>query len=162
MSYETMRKGCIALAAVCLIAAPSHAGNWQDMVQSDFHNSTAAVRPGAFAGARFVTSFGRHHSSRGQISLAPTHSHISGNGSVKTLVGEGLAVNFSVKSKPSLTLAGARADVLLGLNQRGSVDGDKKLGMSTGGWVAVGLVTAALVGYVAFAAYVSEKEKGAD
>jgi hypothetical protein len=71
-------------------------------------------------------------------------------------------VNFSVKSKPSLTLAGARADVPLGLNQRGSVDGDKKLGMSKGGWIAVGLVTAVVVGFVAFGAYVSEKEKGAD
>ena len=118
MRNETMRKACIAVAAVCLMAAPSYAGNWQDTVQSDFHSPTVAVRSGAFVGARFVTSFGRQNSSRGQISLAPTHSHISGNGSVKTWVGEGLAVNFSVKSKPSLTLVGARADVLLGTQSR--------------------------------------------
>ena len=162
MTNEVMRKGCVAVAAACLMAAPSHAANWQDMVKSDFHNPTAAVRSGAFVGARFVTSFGHQTSSRGQISLAPTHSHIAGNGSIETRIGEGLALNFSAKSKPSLTLAGARADMLLGLNPRGSADGDKKLGMSTGGWVAVRLVTAVVVGFVAFGAYVREKEEGED
>lgn len=162
MRLRMVRKGCLVAAAASLIASPVQAANWREAVQADFHNSAASVRPGAFVGARFVTSFGPQTTSRGQISLAPTNSRISGDGPIQTRIGQGLALNVGFNSKPSLTIAGTRADVALGLAQRGSVKGDKKLGMSTGGWVAVGLLTAAVVGYVAFAAYVSENEKGAD
>ena len=162
MTIEILRKICVAAIAASVLTAPGHAASWQQSVSSDFQTSSASVRTGAFVGARFVTSLGPRTSARAQISLAPTISRTSGNGMVSTKFGEGLALNFGARARPSLTIAGTRADVALGLNQRGSVDGENKLGISTGGWVAIGLVTAAVVGYVAFAAYVREKEEGAD
>src|SRR4029453_15389345 len=156
-----MRKPLFALAATILCATPSGAANWQDTAQLDFRDSAASVRPGAFVGARFTTSLGQRSTSRAQLSISPPQSRISGTGRVNTRFGEGLALNFGPKSKPTLTLAGIPADAMFGLKPQGAAGSKQKLGLSTGGWVAIGVVAAAAIGVVAFSVYVREAEKGA-
>jgi hypothetical protein len=45
-----------------------------------------------------------------------------------------------------LTLAGVRADQALGLNPTKDVEANHKLGVSTGGWVAIGVGVIAVAG----------------
>ena len=56
---------------------------------------------------------------------------------VKTTIGEGIALNLG--RKPTLTLAGVPADQALGLRPSNEVDAGQKMGVSTGGWIAIGL-----------------------
>jgi hypothetical protein len=60
-------------------------------------------------------------------------------------IGDGIALNFTPGVKPALTLAGQRADKVLGLQRDRDFDSDEKLGISTGGWIAIGLGTAAAI-----------------
>jgi hypothetical protein len=108
------------------------------------------VRPGAFVGARIHLSLGGKSAARPQAALtvAPTRSHISDGAILSTEIANGLALNIG--SKPSLTIAGIRADRALGLAPSKSVDASRKLGLSKGGWVAIGVgvvvVAAAIYG----------------
>jgi hypothetical protein len=138
-----------------LLASPAYAANWQEQA--------AYVRPGAFVGAQFKVPLGDRSGAkpRAELAFAPTQSRISGGGMVRTRIGEGLALSLAPRSKPSVTLAGSRADLALGLTPRGQTKADHKLGLSTGGVVAIG-VGVAVLGFLAFALYVRESEKGAD
>ena len=60
-------------------------------------------------------------------------------------IGEGVALKLSPGSKPTLILAGVRADIALRLQKAEDVAADKKLGVSTGGWIAIGVGSAALI-----------------
>ena len=60
-------------------------------------------------------------------------------------IGEGIALNLTPGAKPTLTLAGVRADTALGLQRDRDLDSDNKVGISTGGWVAIGVGSAALI-----------------
>lgn len=62
---------------------------------------------------------------------------------MNTRFGQGLELSLAPRSKPTLTLAGSRADVALGLHPRGKVDPTKKQQLSTGGWIAIGGLTVA-------------------
>ena len=75
---------------------------------------------------------------------------------VRTTVGEGLALNFSPRSKPTLTLAGVRADRVLSL--AASEDDDSKRGVSTGVWIAIGVAAAVGVGALLYADYCNDNE----
>lgn len=137
-----MHKFVISVLAA-VIAAPLHAVPWQDQ--------GAQVRPGAFVGAQFKMSFGGPTLSqpRAQLAFAPTRSSLSNNsGQVTTRIGEGLALDFTSNAKPTLTLAGMRADTALRLTRAGRSESDQKLGISTAGWVAIGagVVAVAVVG----------------
>ena len=83
---------------------------------------------------------------RAALTLAPTQSRISNSGLVRTRIGEGAAFNLATGAKPTVTLAGVRADQALGLRSAGEVNADRKLGMSTGAAIAIGVgVVAVLV-----------------
>jgi hypothetical protein len=99
-----MRKFVTSVLAAATIAAPVHAAPWQDQ--------GSQVRPGTFIGAQFKMSLGGPAPSqpRAQLAFAPTRSSLSNRGQVTTRIGEGLALDFTSNSKPTLTLAGVRAD----------------------------------------------------
>lgn len=132
-----MNKVLIALVATSLLSGSAQAAGWQGADDS---------RPGAFAGARLQLPLGRSNGSRPRASLtiAPTQGVVSAGGLVRTRIGEGVAFNLSPGTKPTLTIAGARADTALGLRRQGQADTNDKLGISTGGWIAIGVGTVAL------------------
>jgi hypothetical protein len=144
-----MRKFVTSVLAAALIAGPLHAAPWQDQ--------GSQVRPGMFVGAQLKMSFGGQARSqpRAQLALAPTRSTFSDSGRSTARIGEGLALDFTSNAKPTLTLAGMRADTALG-------DRERKMGISSTGWVAIGLGVAALAGGLYFLHLVHEAEKASD
>lgn len=130
------RRLIISMAAASLLMTPAPA------MASD------SLQPGAFVGARFRLSFAKRTEARPLVGLAiaPTMSRISSDGRRRTTFGEGLALNFGKRAKPSLTLAGAPAAETLRLESGGKAATGRRLGVSDLGWVAIGLSTAAAAG----------------
>ena len=128
-----MKKAAAAMIATSLLAAPAQAAEWND------------VRPGTFIGARLTIGGQNGGRPSAALTFAPTQHRISGDGLTSMKIGEGIALNLTPGAKPTLTLAGVRADTALGLQRGGVHDSDRQLGISTGGWIAIG-VTAALIG----------------
>lgn len=128
-----MKKAGIFMIAGGLITAPVQAADWSD------------VRPGTFIGARLTIGGRTGGRPSAALTIAPTQNRISQNGIGDMTIGEGLALNLTPGARPTLTLAGVRADTALGLQRDRDVDSGKKLGMSTAGWVAVGVGSAALI-----------------
>ena len=128
-----MKKAAIIMIAAGLFTSPAQAADWSD------------VQPGTFVGARL--SVGGRNGGRPSAALtfAPTQNRISSGGMTSMRIGEGVALNLSPGSKPTLTLAGVRADIALRLQKAEDVGADKKLGVSTGGWIAIGVGSAALI-----------------
>jgi len=151
-----MRKLMFCLASLSLLAEPLEANAAQ------YDNTD--VRAGAFVGARFQIQLGGREASRphASLALAPTLNRMSSNGFGRTTIGEGVALNFGPHSKPTLTLAGVRADTALGLHRNGNVESDKRLGVSSGGWVAIGLGAVALAGGIYFLHLVDEANDADD
>lgn len=137
-----MKKAVMVMIATGLFTTPVQAAEWSEM------------QPGTFVGARVRLTLGGNAPARPQaaLTLAPTMSRTSSNGMVRTTIGEGVALNFSPQSKPTLSLAGVRADTALRLRPQVEVNGDRKLGVSKGGKIAIGvgaaLLAGAAVGYV--------------
>ena len=127
-----MTKVGIAIIATCLIATPVRAADWND------------VRPGAFVGAR-LTIGGKTGRAQATLAIAPTQSRISQSGMSRTRIGEGIALSLAPRATPTLTLSGVRLDTAFDLRPDGDLDRGKKLGISKGGWVAIGVGTVALV-----------------
>ena len=144
----------LVIASVVTVPLEAHAAQ----------SESSAVHTGAFVGARLHFSFGGRSSSkpRAALTLAPTQSRLSSSGMIRTTIGEGLAMNFSPKSKPTLTLAGVRADTALGLQRNGRVDTEGKLGISTGGWIAIGVGAVALAGAAIYVGRIVECEADPD
>jgi hypothetical protein len=129
----------MSLALASLLAAPGQAVTPMDRV--DF-------RAGGFVGARLRLPLGQGAEERPLVGLAvaPTLSRVSSDGRVQTTVGEGLALNFGRQMKPTVTLAGRPAGEAIGLKSEGKAATGQKLGISTVGWVAIGVGAAILVG----------------
>ena len=151
-----MHKSILSLATASLLLVSVEASAAQYEVTD--------VRPGTFVGARFQIAFGGKQASkpRAALAIAPTMSRISDKGGVRTTIPEGVALNFG--RKPTLTLAGVRADHALGLTPSKDVDAKHKLGVSTGGWVAIGVGVIAVAGglYMAHAIYKYEHDPDDD
>lgn len=128
-----MKKAAIVMIATGLITTPVQAADWSD------------VRPGTFVGARLTIGGRTGGRPSAALTIAPTQNRISGNGSSSMIIGEGIALNLTAGARPTLTLAGVRANTALGLQRDRELDSDRKLGMSTAGWIAVGVGSAALV-----------------
>lgn len=139
-----MRAYLTSLVAIAVAAAPAQAANWNQQ-GSDVHS-------GAFVGARLNLSLGGKVPSkpRAGLTVAPTQSRISAGGRVTTRIGEGVALHFTSEGKPTITIAGVRADRALGLTSRGQVEEERKLGLSTGVWIGIGVVALAAVAYGAW------------
>jgi hypothetical protein len=142
------------MIAASLIAAPASAASWQDQ--------SAAVHPGAFVGGQLKLSLGGGFAPkpRAELAVAPTQSRISEMGFVRTRIGDGFGLSLP-HSKPSLTMAGIRADTALKLKSGGKAEDGQKLRLGPAGAIAIG-VGAAVVGLLASGVFVRESEKGAD
>ena len=145
-----MNKIVLVMVVAGLIAAPARAAEWND------------VRPGTFIGARLT--IGGHHGARPRATLtvAPTQTRTSHDGLSRMRIGEGIAFNLTPGTKPTVTLAGIRADTVLGLHRNGDIDADRKLGVSTGGWIAIGVGVAAVAGGAYFLHLVKEADENSD
>jgi hypothetical protein len=128
-----MKNAAITMILAGLITAPVQAANWSES------------RSGAFVGARLTIGGKTGGRPLAALTLAPTQNRIAGNGMTSMKIGEGIAFGLTPGAKPSLTLAGMRADMALGLTSRTTTSGGKKLGMSDGGKVALGLGIAAVI-----------------
>lgn len=142
-----------AVLAAMLIPVPAQAADRSDV---QFES-----RVGAFVGARVKLRFGGPDAGRAQTSLAiaPTHSTYSRRGEIRTRMREGLAFEFSPRETPRATLAGMPVKQILGMSRSNSALDENRLGISTGGWVAIGVGVTALAGAVWF---VSEMNKCED
>lgn len=133
-----MKKAGIIMIATGLVTTPAQAADWSD------------VRPGTFVGARLTIGGKPGGRPSAALTIAPTQNRISQDGMSSMRIGDGIALNLTPGAKPTLTLAGVRADTALGLQRDRDLDSDNKLGISTGGWVAVGVGTVLAVGAAAF------------
>lgn len=150
-----MRKILIAMTMSALMVGEAHAADWQNQ---------AEIRTGAFVGARLKLSLGDRHDAKphAQLALAPSRSSISSAGFIRTRIGEGAAFDLQPGSKPSLMIAGLRADSALGLRSQGQAHPGRKLGVSSGGWVAIGVGVVVLAGGLYFLHLVDEADKASD
>jgi hypothetical protein len=151
----SMRKSVGFVTAALLLAAPVQARDWSDQ--------TTGRQTGAFVGAQLHVPLGGKTKAepRASLGVAPTFTRVSTHG-IHTSIGEGLALNLALKSKPQLTLAGVRADRALGLAARDGPDMEAKNGISTGGWIAIGVGTVLVAGAVGFALWVDSIEDNED
>ena len=145
-----MKKAVMVLVASALFASSAQAQDWSD------------VRPGTFVGARLTISGKTAGKPRAALTIAPIQTRTSHDGFRSMSIGEGFAFNLTPGAKPTLTLAGVRADRALGLHRNGSVDSDRKLGVSTGGWIAIGVGVAALVGGIYVIHVLKEADENSD
>jgi len=145
-----MKKTAIAMIAAGLVSTPVEAADWGNL------------QTGTFVGARLTIGGGSGRRPTAALAVAPTLNRISNNGVGNTRIGEGIALNLTPGSKPTLTLAGVRADTALGLRRSGNVNADKKLGVSTGGWIAIGVGTTAAIlgGLYLWADHIADCDEG--
>jgi len=135
------------VAAQTIVAAqPAAAANLDQMT---------TFQSGTFAGARIRLSLGgkqQDREFRAGLMVAPTLRSQTISGESRTRIGEGLELGFTGKRPLSLSFAGRPVSRLLPGTGK---PGDDKLGLSTGGKVAIGvgvaLVVAAGAGYLVLA-----------
>lgn len=144
-----MKKAAIVVIATGLVTAPVQAADWSD------------VRPGTFVGAR-LTIGGKTGRPSAALTVAPTQNRISPSGMSSMTIGDGIALNLTPGARPTLTLAGVRADQALGLSPSTDANAKRKLGISTGGWVAIGVGVVAVAGGAYFLHLVHEAEENSD
>jgi opacity protein-like surface antigen len=151
MKLIFVRRALVAVTAAALLVGQAQAADWPDQ--------SADVRTGAFVGARIKLSLGGHGDSKphAQLAMAPTRTNISSSGFARTRIGEGAAIDLQPGSKPSLTLAGMRADTALGLTRAGQIDPKNKMGLSTGAVIGIGLVVAIGVAVLWYKDYCDRK-----
>ena len=139
-----MRTALIGVILASLVATPIQATGWE--------NQAADVRPGAFLGARVQLPFGGKVPARPRaaLAIAPTLSRISDDGMIDTRIGEGLALTFESQSKPALTVAGVGADTAL----KDRLGDRRRSGISTGGWIAIGVGTVLVAGAIGAALFI--------
>ena len=132
-----------ALIAAQTIAQPAFAADFGDQ------QTVSTQRQGAFAGARLRVPLGGEASgkARAGLAVAPVLQGRQADGTVRTRLGEGVEFGFTGGKKAELSLAGRPMSQLT--QGRTGPDG-KKLGVSTIGWVAIGVGTVLIVGTAAF------------
>ena len=141
----------LVAAQLTAAAQPAAAANFED---------GASVQSGTFAGARIRLTLGGNQQDRkfrAGLTLAPTLRSQTISGRTQMRLGEGLELGFTGERPLALSLAGRPIDRLL-------PGDDKKLGLSTGGKVAIGVGAALLIGagafYVAIQCDEDERECG--
>ena len=108
---------------------------------------TATVQSGTFAGARIRLSFGggqMDRKFRAGLTMAPTLRTQAITGESRMRFGEGVELGIAGRRPLVLSLAGRPVGRLLPGGS--SPDDERRLGISTGGYVAIGVGVAALVG----------------
>jgi len=127
------------VAAHSLVAAqPAAAAGFEEMT---------TAQSGTFTGARIRLSLGgRQHDRkfRAGLTIAPTLRNQAISGETRTRFGEGLELGFAGERPLTLSLGGRPVSRLLPGGRKS--EDEQRLGISTGGYVAIGVGVAALVG----------------
>jgi hypothetical protein len=110
------------------------------------------TRIGAFGGVQLRVPLGgaRAEAPRASLGIAPVARTQDLNGAGRTRIGEGLQLSLEPNRPVTLYLAGTRLD-RLGMAPSGETPGGERAGISTLGWVGIGVgalvVVAAGVGF---------------
>ena len=107
------------------------------------------TRPGAFAGLRVrvpLDGNARQQQIRAGLAVAPTLQTRATDGATRTRIGEGLELGVALRSPVALTLAGTRIDRLAAPDSR-------RAGVSTQGWIAIGVGTLIVLGILSAVAF---------
>jgi hypothetical protein len=137
--------GALIASQIGLAAQPAFAADLTN------DRSSMAQRQGAFAGARLRVPLGGDNSSkvRAGLTIAPLVQGRSSSGEIRTRLGEGLEFGIAGQArKPGLSIAGTPVSQLA--QGKAGPTGARK-GVSTLGWVAIG-VGVVLVSLVAITA----------
>ena len=127
------------VAAQLIVAAqPAAAASFDEM---------ASVQTGTFAGARMRLSLGggqQDRKLRAGLALAPMLRSQAISGESRMRFGEGVELGFAGKRPLTLSLSGRPVSRLL----PGAIksEDERRLGISTAGYIAIGVGVAALVG----------------
>ena len=141
------------VATQILVAAqPTFAADLGD------EGGAARQRHGAFAGARLRVPLGggSDTKARAALAVAPVLESRDSGGSLRTRFGEGVELGFADREKVGLSLGGTR------LSDLGQGPNGRKLGVSSLGWVAIGLGAALVIGTAAFVAAMEHCPEHAD
>jgi hypothetical protein len=124
----------IALVAAQIGATAPTAASAAEIVSDQVPGST---KTGAFAGARVRLALGEERARpRAALTAAPTVHSVPGSGPARMRMGEGLELGIGGDRKPQLALAG---QPLSQIAQGGKGPNSGKLGVSTTGWLAIGV-----------------------
>jgi hypothetical protein len=98
----------------------------------------SAQRRGAFAGARFRLPLGGRDAGKARLALAltPAVQSQGRDGALVTRYGQGLELGLAGRDRARLSFAGTPVSRLAG---GGEGPGGRRLGVSTAGWVAIGV-----------------------
>jgi len=145
-----MKNAAMVLVVAGLAATPVQAADWGE------------VRPGTFIGAQLTIGGKYKGRPSAALTIAPTQNRIYRSGRSSTKIGEGFALNFTAGTKPTLTLAGIRADTALGLQRDRSFESKNELGISRSGWIAIGVGSVALIagGLYLYADHLADCDEG--
>jgi hypothetical protein len=136
-----MRKLIIATLVGSQIMASAAPAAAADL---DERQASSQRQLGAFAGARLRIPLGGSESgkARAGLALAPTLHSLRSDGSLRTRHADGVELSLAGQRKMQLTLAGRPVSQLAA--GRRAPEG-QKLGVSTVGWVAIGVGTIVLL-----------------
>ena len=135
---KSLTMSALVAAQIMLAAQPAMAADLGD------ERGAASQRQGAFAGARLRVPLGgaKEEKARAGLTLAPVLQGRQADGSIRTRFGEGVEYRFAGGSRPELAFGGRSiAELTQG---RAGPDG-RKMGVSTLGWVGIGLGVVAVI-----------------
>ena len=135
-----MRKCMIAALAAAQIVATTQPAFAADLGE----RVTVAQRQGAFAGARLRIPLSGSRAGKAQagLTIAPLLQGRQADGSIRTRFGEGVELRLTGEKGPQMAFGGRSLAQLT--EGRTGPDG-RKAGVSTIGWIAIGVGVAAII-----------------
>lgn len=134
-----MKKLTIAALVAAQLASVAQPAMAADLVQQE------TPRMGAFAGARLRIPLGgarEERRLRAGLTLAPTMRNQGADGASRLSFGEGLEFGIAGREPARLSLAGVPVNRLA---RSGTGPDGQRLGISTIGWIAIGVGTAIVI-----------------
>jgi hypothetical protein len=140
---KALMMSALVAAQIGLAAQPAFAAELAD------ERGAVSQRQGAFAGARLRIPLDGPRARKAQagLTLAPMLQGRGADGSIRTRFGEGFELRLSGGAQPQLAIGGRSLTQLK--EGRTGPDG-RKQGISTIGWVAIGVGVAAVVVFALF------------
>lgn len=140
---KALMLGALVSAQILLAAQPALAADLGD------ERGAVAARQGAFAGARIRVPLdgAGTRKTRASLAVAPIVQGRAADGRIVTRFGEGMELRLTGAAKPQLALAGRPLSQIA--QGRTGPDG-RKAGISTLGWVAIGVGVAAIAVFALF------------
>ena len=138
---KRLTMSALVAAQIALAAQPACAADFGDQ------RADAGQQHGAFAGARLRIPLGGaagDRKARAGLTMAPVTQGRQTDGSIRTRFGEGVEYRFAGGSKPELAFGGRSMS-----QGRAGPDG-RKMGISTLGWVGIGVGVVAVILVTAF------------